>query len=986
MGNVPSSESPRRAPHKLSKPRRNSRQAPGDIASPGGLSSCSTRYSDSYLAASRPPSIQRASTIRERPVSVGHPQPVTPASTPARPRSHRLSQTHVPRHSWAKESTSPDGVSFSALDSRLRKARSVVYSSRGSVQPPTRAHSLHGHAPPRRWPPSNTMPSGSRHTLHVAQLSPIETNPDSWQQAASLSTSPQTYQAASSPASPTDKKASHYIPMRRRSLIQTPGVATRAMKDCSSSPPLQPTIHISNTSPVTPTDHSPTTPTDHDILALPIHTFASEFEERPITPSEANYLQLGGMKFGTLRITNGSPAPSPVIDSSGHASPRIMASSTPPRPTRPFVSTEPEWPLTADMVLYNDANIGKPITVTRPKLQLADVNKALPSISVAPISDQHIHHDAQVSWLSSPITSPAIDVTPSHLVMHSECDIINTSAQQPGTSALAKDAEDSTTVVSEKLDIRQDSSARSPRHKTSSVVLHKSMRGSIKRSDSGFVSNTSSSSFSPRRTLSKADSGYGSSFSLRSSRSGSMKSQRETDRNMGPVHASSLTDKANQIDQEDLEPKDVSVSPARSSFSFISRETIRRLSTRSSKGQASPAPKKPLDTTSNGVRSTSAGVGVGILRNISEEEGSGTDLSNCNKKITESSSMFIFPHDIPDGLPAVPVYLEEKLNEHNAHLPTTPTRMALREKTSQQKLKTILSMESLNLNDGVAIPMKHDHGRESSLSHSSPSPPRLEQQAGKYAADEALMHSGKPSWTVTRPPIRRKPVGSADARNYSRDASMSFRPASQAAPRPAPRAAPLPARPRPTSSMDDFEASPTNRVRRMLTKHGRKDRNQAPPDVQIIRARASAPDLADPLASLPLMMMPPCPPIPHHLRLNNKTQGSMDLAPLDIGLSTSRYPPHSRSQSVIERSMSAVSRRERMHSYQSHPSQLRGFDASRPPQIRRSHSGTDSYPPVVYRQPLREGTTRLYRDQQGQSYRILHSYNSPAYRHVPIWS
>ncbi|PHH79916.1 hypothetical protein CDD82_2092 [Ophiocordyceps australis] len=975
MGNVPSSESPRRPPHKLSKPRPNSRHVAHDIASPNGLCSSITRYSDSYLAASRPPSIQPVPTIRDRPVSVDHHQAATPASTPARPRSHRLSQSHVPRQSWPRDSSSPGHVSFSTLDSRLRKARSVVYTSRGSVQPPTRAHSLHGHAPPRHWPPSNTLPSGSRHTFHVAELSPIETDPDSWQQAASLSTSPLTYQAAApSPASPTDKRASHYIPMRRRSLIQTPGVATRAMKDRFSSPPLQPTIQIFNTSPVTPTDHSPTTPTDHDILALPIHTFASEFEDRPITPSEANYLQLGGMKFGTLRITNGSPAPSPIIDSSGHASPKIMPSSTPTRPTRPFISTEPEWPLTADMVLYNDAIVGKPIDVTRPNLQLADLNKALPSVSVAPISDQHVHHDAQVSWLTSPIASPVTHVTPSHLVQRSEYHSTDISGQQPSASATAMDAQDATTVVSEKLDIRQDPSAKSPRYKTSSTVLHKSMRGSIKRSDSGFVSNTSSSSFSPKRTLSKADSGYGSSFSLRSSRSGSTKSQREVDRNVGLVHASSVTEKANQTDQDDLDTNGLSVSPARSSISFISRETIRRLSTRSSKGHASSAAKKSLDATSNGVRSTSAGGGVGMLRNISEEDGSGTDMSSNNKKITESSSMFIFPHDIPDELPAVPVYLEEKLNEHNAHLPTTPTRMALREKTSQKKLKTILSMESLNLNDGGARSMKQDYGRESFLSQSTPSPPRLEQQFGKPAADEAFVHSAKPSWTVSQSSIRRKPVGSIEARNSIRNMSMSFRPVSQAA------------RPPPTHSVDDFETGSTNRVRRMLTKHTRKERSQAPPDVQIIRARASAPDLVDPLASLPLMMMPPCPPIPHHLRLNNKAQRSMDLPSLDSGLSTSRYPSHSRSKSVIERSMSAAGRRERMHSYQSHPSQLRGFDGSRTPQIRRSHSGTDSYPPVVYRQPLREGTTRLYRDQQGQSYRVLHSYNSPAYRHVPIWS
>lgn len=93
------------------------------------------------------------------------------------------------------------------------------------------------------------------------------------------------------------------VPMRRRSLIQIPGIATRVTKDY---PPLpaKPVIQI---------NHgllASCSGSDSSVFSDDVGSGTSrgpELQERSATQCDTEYRQLGGIKFGSLRITNGSP-------------------------------------------------------------------------------------------------------------------------------------------------------------------------------------------------------------------------------------------------------------------------------------------------------------------------------------------------------------------------------------------------------------------------------------------------------------------------------------------------------------------------------------------------------------------------------------------------------------------------------------------------------------------------------------------------------
>lgn len=85
----------------------------------------------------------------------------------------------------------------------------------------------------------------------------------------------------------------------------------------------------------------------------------------------------------------------------------------------------------------------------------------------------------------------------------------------------------------------------------------------------------------------------------------------------------------------------------------------------------------------------------------------------------------------------------------------------------------------------------------------------------------------------------------------------------------------------------------------------------------------------------------------------------------------------------VATSLSRQSSRESSHGYWRSRS-ARSFDAAQAgtqPNLRHSYAVYGRHPPVVYRQP--RGLQA--HDGEGPSYRILHSYNSPAYKYAPVW-
>lgn len=108
----------------------------------------------------------------------------------------------------------------------------------------------------------------------------------------------------------TNSDPSMYLPVRRRSIIQTPGVATRAQPSDNSSSSKSSSFRSAISTTPEETRHNSIESETDDCLP-PTAKPTAPPPERVVTPCEAEYKVLGGIKFGSLRIVNGSPRASP---------------------------------------------------------------------------------------------------------------------------------------------------------------------------------------------------------------------------------------------------------------------------------------------------------------------------------------------------------------------------------------------------------------------------------------------------------------------------------------------------------------------------------------------------------------------------------------------------------------------------------------------------------------------------------------------------
>lgn len=105
----------------------------------------------------------------------------------------------------------------------------------------------------------------------------------------------------------TYSESSHFAPTRRSSFGQTPGAATRPEQ---SEHELTARSSFRKSMPLAPSsvNHSLPAGVEKRRKSMPMPSLTTELVDRPHTPSSSDYMQLGGMKFGSLRITNDSPA------------------------------------------------------------------------------------------------------------------------------------------------------------------------------------------------------------------------------------------------------------------------------------------------------------------------------------------------------------------------------------------------------------------------------------------------------------------------------------------------------------------------------------------------------------------------------------------------------------------------------------------------------------------------------------------------------
>ncbi|MCJ1358503.1 MAG: hypothetical protein MMC33_008503 [Icmadophila ericetorum] len=108
-------------------------------------------------------------------------------------------------------------------------------------------------------------------------------------------------------------------PIRRRSLL-TPGIATRTPNDILRKPP-SPTSRLQGMT-VQEYYYNPNLSSTSPLSRLAALDLTNPDRLSPIprvsTPSDLNYTQLGGLKLGTLRITNGTSSPVPSRTDSPH--------------------------------------------------------------------------------------------------------------------------------------------------------------------------------------------------------------------------------------------------------------------------------------------------------------------------------------------------------------------------------------------------------------------------------------------------------------------------------------------------------------------------------------------------------------------------------------------------------------------------------------------------------------------------------------------
>ena len=124
-------------------------------------------------------------------------------------------------------------------------------------------------------------------------------------------------EAASTNISRANSDLSLYTPVRRRSMMQTPGVATR-----TRTMPAPPKANFRHSHPPTP---SVSRQQSFDsirsgVISMPPRMLDPDSMPRVVTPSEAGYQSIGAFKLGSLRIINGEASPlSPELERKGKA-------------------------------------------------------------------------------------------------------------------------------------------------------------------------------------------------------------------------------------------------------------------------------------------------------------------------------------------------------------------------------------------------------------------------------------------------------------------------------------------------------------------------------------------------------------------------------------------------------------------------------------------------------------------------------------------
>jgi hypothetical protein len=602
-------------------------------------------------------------------------------------------------------------------------------------------------------------------------------------------------QAASTPISRANSDLSLYTPVRRRSIIQTPGVATRTRTMTNSAPP-RPNFRHSHPPTPSMSRQQSFESMRSGVISMPPRILDPNSIPRVVTPSELEYQSIGAFKLGSLRITNGAASPnSPELERKGKAG---EPSATVTRERADYFSAVP---VGQSEIVEAAGDTTQTIVAPQPRVSNlspiaasfmeADAARASYDIvlegSSRKVDGTSQEYLAEISFTPFSLTdrlplSPQLQTTSKHTAI--EDDLFS---DEPNL-------EYSTVEV---LDVRLDLNAKS-QTAGSQLDTQLSLR-SVTRTDSGFVSAGSPSSEAPLKPLTKADSGYSSNVSLRSfttSRPQVADNEfRQTlDNNVslskstfGPSTGSERQrhtpvrvslERPPQPQREPppppVPPKDaVPTSPSRFSGGSAFNKAIAglkeaRLSTPSSSGKSrhTPSPINSLhssealprspDSIPRTPKSASSDVSTSAL-----SIGSGSNrpsklqrLLSGARRSTHSPLMVHVTHALDKAvIPSIPQDVETKLKEHAGLFPMGTKRLALKPQQSKDTLKTIFSVGSMEISldamnpTRTASPALTDDTAEHDESHA---------RQLVHSMHHSLAHAA--SHIIPRKPVTRKPV------------------------------------------------------------------------------------------------------------------------------------------------------------------------------------------------------------------------------------
>ncbi|SCN66790.1 related to SNF5-component of SWI/SNF transcription activator complex [Fusarium fujikuroi] len=467
MGNEQSAESPR-GHRKLSKPPHCSQ------ASAAGLPYTATavtphreHFSNSYLVGSLPPAPNKASTTRRVAPGLGIAVPAGDASSPIQSPTCRDPMRDLESRTRSIQSEQPpilpacvnsSRTSSIAQDSSYRtltRADSMpVAVRRGSASYDTRAVEAKKHLNAKEKLPSEPVISKSNKHSDEASQDVTDDNNNATQ-------------SAGSSISRTNSDVSLYMPMRRRSVVQTPGIATRAHH---SNPPVSAKSSFRKSLPATPSQsrHNSIESGMGRRMSMPTKIPSqAKSSDRAVTPVEADYKQLGGMKFGSLRITNGAPGTSPM----------------PEDDVKQQGASESALAIPRSEYFHEQAK--NPLRLMNQGSTMTDANELTTG------------EKSLTSRVASCVT---------------EC-LSDAEKSRTGDGGMSGNGNAVSFPVAEVLEVREDPNAK-PYPKKMQLGLENKMLKGLSRSDSGFIPSPSSEK--THRSASRVDSGYSSNVSLRS--------------------------------------------------------------------------------------------------------------------------------------------------------------------------------------------------------------------------------------------------------------------------------------------------------------------------------------------------------------------------------------------------------------------------------------------------------------------------------------